>query len=413
MNSDNVSSENDDSSRFRRIVLDNGLTILFEKRDVDVTSVMLGVKYGSGYDSIKEKGLAHFIEHMCFKGTSKRIAKEISGDIEKVGGELNAFTHEEATVYYAKLPSGKAEIAMDVIFDIFFNPEFPEDEIKKEASVICEEIKMYNDNPTRHGFDVIKENLYEEPFGYSGTGRVETVLSMTREDLKKRHDMVYVPKNSVLCVVGNNDFDNIVALAEKFSPNVSGDKTLSMNVPKIVKRNHRTVEEREGIEQVQVFLGFHFPFVDERSRYSADVFSAILGQGMSSKLFEEVREKRGLAYSVKSVLDVGRDYGYMVIWAGTNPENINKVKRVCLEEFAKMGSISEAELEAAKIQVVGNWKVDSEDSGGTSVDLFMEEIRGNVFDYYKYEKKINSVKLEDIERLAEIVEYSSFSLEPK
>ena len=140
-------------------VLDNGLTVLFEKRDVPVTTVMLGVRYGSAYESSDEKGMAHFIEHMCFKGTEKRTVKQIAENVEKVGGDLNAFTSEEFTVYHVKLPSAHLNVAMDVIFDIFFNAIFPESDVKKEANVICEEIKMNRDNPMEIGRASCRERV--------------------------------------------------------------------------------------------------------------------------------------------------------------------------------------------------------------------------------------------------------------
>ncbi len=396
--------------KFQKRVLNNGLTVLFEKRDVDVTTVMLGVRYGSAYDSVEDKGMAHFIEHLCFKGTDKRNVREIASEVERIGGDLNAFTHEEVTAYHVKLPSRHLDIAMDVIFDIFFNPIFPSADVAKEADVICEEIKMYKDNPMRHTLEKIKENLYEEPFGYSGAGRAEVIKGMTREKLKKEHDRIYVPNNSVLCVVGNNDFEEVVALAEKLSADKSGGKKLEMK--DIVLMNVESGEIRVGIEQANVALGFHFPKASDKNRYVAEVFSAILGEGMSSRLFSEVREKRGLVYGVKTFLDNGNNYGYLIIWAGADPGKVGEVKRVCLEEFFKMKNLTEEELNDAKVQVVGNRKVESEGSSETAVNLVMEEIGGNVEEYYDYEALINKVTLEDVRKLASKVEYSSFSLEP-
>jgi len=400
--------------KFQKKVLENGLTILFEKRDVDVTTVTLGVKYGSGYDSVEEKGMAHFIEHLCFKGTERRKPKEIAQELEKVGGELNAYTFEQATMYLTKLPSKHLGVAMDVIFDIFFNSIFPEEDVKREASVICEEIKMCRDNPMRHSFDRIAENLYEEPFGLPGTGGAEVVLGMTREQLMKKHDEIYVPENSILCVVGNNDFEEIASLAEKLSSKARTGSSISakLEMPEVKKRLIKDKESRSGLEQSNVVLGIHFPKSGDRANYAAEVFSTILGKGMSSKLFEEVREKRGLVYGVKSDLDVGKYHGYMVIWAGTDPTKAEEVKKICLEEFGKMGEISQKELDEAKIQVVGNREVESEGSIETAVNLIMEEISRDAEKYYDYEKGINEVTLEDIKRLASKTKFASFSLGP-
>ncbi|MBT7102085.1 insulinase family protein [archaeon] len=394
---------------FKKKVLKNGLTVLFEKRDVPVTTVMLAAKYGSAYESVEEKGMAHFIEHLCFKGTANRTVKQIAEEVERVGGDLNAFTHEEVTAYHVKLPSEHLDIAMSVISDVFFNAIFPEEEVEKEGNVICEEIKMYKDNPIRHTIEKIKENLYEAPFGMSIAGSAENVKGMSRDTLYNKHREAYVPSNSILCVVGSNDFEEVVEIAEKFSEKKD---VVKVSVPKISEKILKDSESRPGVEQTNLAIGFHFPFAKENGRYAAELFSAILGQGMSSKLFTEVREKRGLVYAVKSDVDLGKEYGYMIIYAGTDEEKRQEVLDVCLEEFGKMGSITSEELEAAKVQVVGNRHVESEGSEATALNLILEEISGDSKDYYNYGKKIMAVSLADIKRLAKISKFSSFSLGP-
>lgn len=396
--------------RFQKKVLDNGLTVLFEKRDVPVATVMLAVKYGSAYDNVNEKGMAHFIEHLCFKGTGKRTAKEIVDEIEKIGGELNAFTSDEFTAYFSKLPSAHLGVAMDVIFDAFFNASFPEKEIGREANVVAEEIKMYRDNPRAHSFNKIRENLYEEPFSIFACGKSDVVKSMKRDQLKKRHRDVYAPNNSILCVVGNNDFDDIVEMAKKMSVDRKGIKK---EMPLIRKKIAKSSESRIGIEQANLVIGFHFPDNNKKTSYVAEVFSAILGSGMSSKLFTEVREKRGLVYGIKTDLDKGKDFGYIEIWAGTDSQKVEEVLRVSLEEFRKLGSISEEELREAKIQVVGNRDVASEGSMETAISLVSEEVYGYAEDYYKYKENIDKVSLKDIKDFSEIAEYSVFSLVPE
>ena len=154
------------------------------------------------------------MEHLCFKGTEKRTAEEIAEVLESKGGDLNAFTHEEITAYHVRLPSKHLELAIDVISDIFFNPTFPEEEFHRESEVICEEIKMYKDNPRAHSMEMLKNNLYEQPWGGFIAGSQETVKSMTQEQLLAKHRSTYVPKNSVLCVVGNNEFEDVLELAK-------------------------------------------------------------------------------------------------------------------------------------------------------------------------------------------------------
>ncbi len=407
-----VTSNDVSCSRFQRMKLRNGLTILHEKRDVPVTTVMLATKYGSIYESVEEKGIAHFIEHLCFKGTEKRSVKQIADEVEKVGGVLNAFTGEEVTAYHVKLPSEHLSIAMDVIFDVFFNASFPEEEVKKEANVICEEIKMYHDNPMAYVLNKIKTNLYYGAAGMFVAGTEENVKGMTREQLFNRHREVYIPSNAVLCVVGNNNFEEILQIASKLSQVAGRRSQVAGRDVEIKKRAIKDLEKRKGVQQTNLAIGFHFPCSSERERYVAEVFSAMLGEGMSSKLFSEVREKRGLVYGVKTDLDLGKNYGYMVIWAGTDSSNVKEVVDICLREFGNMGGISEEELAEAKVQVIGNRQVESEGSNETAVNLIMEELSGDAEDYYDYEKKIDAVTLGDIKKLAGISEYGSFSLGP-
>jgi len=394
---------------FNKKVLDNGLSILHEKRDVPVTTVMLACRYGYSYEDEKEKGMAHFMEHLCFKGTEKRGVDDISGEIEGVGGAFNAFTHEEVTAYHVKLPSRHFEKAMDVLFDIYFNASFPEEEVLKEARVIAEEIKMRKDNAAIFAHDKIKQQLYGVPFGLDGAGTIEGVLSMKREQLFEKHRKMYAPKNTILTVVGNNSFEEVVGLAKKFVVERDGEKSLKKEV---VLTNGEGFEKRRDISQVNVAFGIHFPNIKSNERYASEVFNSILGEGMSSKLFRELREKRGLVYGVRSSLDLGSRYGYMVIWAGTDTSKLDEVRKICKEEFSKMGSVSEEELGQAKIRLSGSRDVEMEDSSDVALGLIIEEMAGDGENYYKYLENVASVSLGDIYNLAKNSNFSEFWVGP-
>ena len=401
--------------KFRRKTLDSCLTVLFEGRDVGVTTMMLAVRYGSGDDGIEQKGMAHFIEHLCFKGTRKRTAKEIMSELEGFGGELNAGTHEDFTVYYVKFPSEHLGKAMEVLFDVFFCPIFPKKEVERERSVILEEIKMYHDAPHARVLDKISEGLYAAPFGCSGLGRKEDVARFSGEELKGRHSAIYVPSNVILSVVGNNDFDEVVRLAERFVDDARrnvdmGEKVIGVDRPEIVKRHLKDSEKREGLHQANIALGLHFPTARDNDRYAAELFCSILGEGMSSRLFEEVREKRGLVYGVKSNVDMGPDHGSMIIWAGTSPDSVEEVREVCLEEVGKMGSLTQEELDSAKVRIKGFKKVESENCGHVALDLVSEEISGKAEEYYEFEGRVDAVKLEDVRKLARFEDYAWYVL---
>ena len=395
--------------KFNKKVLKNGLTVLHEKRDVPVTTVMLAAKYGFAYEEENERGIAHFLEHLCFKGTKRRTALQISSEIESLGGIFNAFTAEEVTAYYTKLPSIHLEKAMDVIFDIFFNPTLPQEEIDKEGKVILEELKMRRDNPTVHIFDLLKETLYHAPFGISSSVESENVKKIKREDIMKRHSQTYVPKNSILCIVGNNDFEDVLKLAEKFSVEKTGEK---IEISEIKTRMLKKHDKRASLEQTSLAFGFHTNFEDKKMAYALDVFSAILGGGMSSKLFTEVREKRGLVYTVHSYNITGKNYGYFIIYSGTDKSKVEEVEKICMQEYKKMKDITKKKLESAKVQVIGNFDVKSEDSEEVAVHLILEETKEKAEDYYNYAKNINDVNLKDIKKLASNIEFSRAILGP-
>jgi predicted Zn-dependent peptidase len=395
--------------KFTKHTLPNGLTILHEKRDVNVTTVMLAAKYGSAYETKEQKGMAHFIEHLCFKGTKKRTTREIAKEVEDLGAQLNAFTSEEVTAYFVKLSSRHLDKAMDVIFDVFFNPTFPEEEVKKEASVICEEIKMYEDNPQYHSYDKIKENLYEEPFGLNIAGSQENVLSMTREQLYKQHRRLYHPANAILIVIGNNTFEDVKKLAELHSVERTGEKE---NIKPIITRTKETTEQRTQLQQTNIALGIPFPLTKQKEYYAAEIFNTILGEGMSSNLFTEIREKRGLVYGIHSHLDSGTHYGYFMISAGTDPTKTEEVIQLAKKEYQKMKEVTKEQIEEAKTKILGKKSVKEEDSSHTAIELLTKELAGNAEEYYKHEEHLKEVTLEDIKTLAEKTNWSSFTLGP-
>jgi predicted Zn-dependent peptidase len=393
---------------FKRVKLKNGLIILHEKRELAVTTVMLASRFGSAYESEKEKGIAHFLEHMCFKGTKKRNAKQISSDVEKLGGILNAYTGEEVTNFHVKLPSEHLGKAMEVLFDMYFNSVFSEDEIKKEAKVVCEEIKMYKDHPRMFVLTKLKELLYKKPFGLSIAGSEKNVLGFDRDFLLKKHDEMYSPGNSILCVVGNNSTDEIVELAEKFCGSRIRVK-VKLEKPETQVKDFS--EKRPGIEQANMAIGIHVPF-SEKERYAVDVFNAILGEGMSSKLFSEVREKRGLVYAVKSDVDSGKEFGYLMIYLGCDKKNLEQAKQVCIEEFKKMGEITQQELDDAKEQLIGNFRIGAEASEESANELVAEEVNFSAEKYYEYEKNVRAVGLEEVRKISKLDGFASAVLSP-
>jgi predicted Zn-dependent peptidase len=398
---------------FKRLVLDNGMTIVFEKRDVPVVSIALAVRNGGINEKESEKGISHYIEHMLYKGTPTRNAFKIAQEIEKNGGELNGFTSEEITAYWCKMPSKNADIGLEVLTDMVKNPLFDKEELEKERKVIFEEIKMRRDSPRTYTFDKIQEFLYGGTLGKGLIGTKETMNSIGREDLLKKFKEIYTPNNLILSVVGDYDFDKLVEFAKKNFGNEKG------KVPsfEIKLKNEVKIETRKGIDQANLVFAFHAPLAEDGLSPAAEVLITSLAGGMSSRLFSEIREKRNLAYAVKGDASISKDYSYLLIYVGTTKENVSKVKELILEEFQKVSNgLEEKELNEVKKQLIGNHQISMEDSQTQMVNLLLHEIEGDASKFYDHDEKISGVKLEEVKKLAsEVVEgkYSFFALVPE
>ncbi|KHO54853.1 MAG: peptidase M16 protein [archaeon GW2011_AR19] len=397
---------------FQKKILPNGMTIVFEKRNVPVVSVVFAVRAGGINEEVSEKGISHFIEHMLYKGTKTRTSKQIAEEIEKNGGELNGFTSEEITAYYCKMPSKHLEIALNVLTDIIKNSVFDEKELEKERKVIFEEIKMYKDNPQMHSLSETQKLLYTGTLGINLAGTFESMNSIDRKKITKKFKQIYEPNNFILCVVGDANFEQIIKFAEK---NFGNGKS---QVPKqkFELKNESKTEEREGVDQANLVFAYHIPTASDDGCYAAKVLSSLMTGGMSSRLFEEIREKRNLAYAISGDSNINRDFAYNLIYVGTMKENVDKVKELILKEFEKVSKeLTEKELNQTKEQLIGNYQISMEDSQTQMINLLVSEIQGDAKDFYEYEKNISKVKLKDVKELAKktIKEYSFFALVPK
>ena len=396
--------------KFYRKVLKNGLTIIFENRNLPVVSVGIAFRYGGVNESASERGISHFIEHMLYKGTKNRTSSQISGEIEKNGGVMNGFTDEEITTFWCKIPSDKLYTALDVLSDMVKNPLFDVKEMEKERKVIFEEMKMDYDNPQKYVLDQIQGLLYEKPLGIPLIGTHKTMNSIDREKLVKRFQDAYKPNNMILCIVGKADFSEIV----KFAENNFGKGKSRINKQKITLKNREKIEKRKGIDQANVVLAFHSPFSTDKKIYAAKVLMAIMTYGMSSRLFREIREKRNLAYAIFGDTNANKDFSYSYIYVGTAKEKLEENKKIILDEFRKVANeLTEKELESTKNQLMGNYKISMENSEIQMNFLLFYEIDREVKEFYDFEKNIRAVKLKDVKKLAKIRKYSFFALVPE
>jgi predicted Zn-dependent peptidase len=397
-------------SEFYRKILDNGMTILFEKRKVPVISVALAVKCGALNEEESEKGISHFIEHMLYKGTKKRTAKKIAEEIESRGGDLNGFTDELITAYWCKMPSKHLKVALEVLTDMIKNSVFDKKELEKERKVIFEEIKMRKDNPRIYVMDKIHSFLYEKPFGINVIGTYESMNSIKRDKLLKRFKEVYSPNNLILAIVGDADFSEIVEFAEKNFEKRRG----KVKKIKVISRNEIQSEKRKGIDQANLIFAHHVPLSSDKKSYSAIILNTLMAGGMSSRLFNEIREKRNLAYAVKGDSEITKDFAYNIIYIGTTKDKIEEIKKIILQEFEKVSkNLTEKELQKIKEQIIGNYSISMEDSQTQLVNLLSYEIDGDARKFYDFEKDILAINLKDVKNLAKIKDYSFFALVPE
>jgi len=400
-------------NKFFRKRLENGMTVIFEQRkDSGVVSVAFAVKHGGIHENEEEKGISHFIEHMLYKGTKTRNSKQISEAIEKNGGVLNGFTEEEMTAYWCKMPSKYLAIALDVLSDMILNPLFDEDELNKERKVIFEEMKMRKDRPDIYVIDKMQGLLFMGNLSMDIIGTEKSMNSITREKLINKFKKVYVSSNLILSVVGDCDFKDLCVFCEKRFKKELGE----IPEPLVGFKNEQKIEKREGIGQVNMIFAYHSPKANENLSYPGQVLSCLMAGGMSSRLFQEIREKRNLAYAVKGACNSAKRFGFSYIYVGTSKENVEKVKKLILEEFKKLIGLDSKELDQVKEQLIGNSKISREDSQGQMLDLLYNEIWDKAENSYKYEEEISKVKIEDVKSLAEGIKegnYSVIALVPK
>lgn len=389
--------------------LKNGMVVVMEKRELPVVSFSITNRFGAAFESSAEKGIAHFMEHLVFTGTKTRTHEDISREIEKKGGILNAFTAQEVTSFWFKLPSEHVFSGIDIIIDMLKNPKLDEKKFEKEKKVILEEIKMYHDMPQRFVYDKVESKLYGKPFGEGVIGSAKTVSSMNRDfvfDYFKKH---YSPENYIVTIVGNGDFDQICAYIEKNFEN-EGRKLKEF---KITKSNGHYSEERDGIDQAHFLFAVHAPLPGTKEYHALEVLDAYLANGMSSRLFLKIREEKGLAYNVRGMLNAEKNYNYYSIYVGTPKKNVEEVKKIIIEEFENVKKMTEKDLQEAKERVIGLRRVSSEEGSNVMNELMYHELIGDAEEYYEHESNIKKVKLADVKKLAKIKDYSTALIAPK
>jgi predicted Zn-dependent peptidase len=387
---------------FKKISLDNNIPLLLEATK-ELRSVCIGiwVKVGSRYEKENKNGISHFLEHMYFKGTEGRSARDIAIESDSLGGELNAFTSTEYTLFYIKVLNEYIEKAADLLTDIFLNATFPESDIEKEKNIVLEEIKMVEDNPGDYVHDLFCKNIWgEEGLGQSILGSKETIDSFTRKDLSEHIEQHYGTNDIVVACSGNFQEDELVGYLNR----TMGQ--LKREGGHVVKQ---TPHYRGGVNIItkemsesHICLGLRgLPYVSDQ-RYVLHLLNTILGSGFSSRLFQNIRENRGLAYSIYSFHSAFFDTGLWSVYAGTDRSHVSEVVNISVDEIRGLsGTVTVDDLERAKSQLKGNLVLALESTSNKMTNIAKQEIYyGKYFTPDEIIGMVESVTLDNIKDLA-------------
>ncbi|MGD2124726.1 MAG: pitrilysin family protein [Desulfobacteraceae bacterium] len=388
---------------YRKTVLDNGVRIVSERLD-HFRSVSLGiwVSAGSRDEMVDENGISHFIEHMIFKGTRTRNSLQIAKDLDAVGGLSNAFTGTEHTCFHSKVLDKHLLLLADILSDIFLNSIFDSHEMQRERQVILQEISLLEDTPDEH-IHVLLNRLFwmNHPLGMPILGTPDTVSAIRKESILDYIERFYTPERILVAAAGNVDHD---ALVGHFGPLLERLQPTHDDPPRNAPQGHAGVScHYKDLEQVHVCLGGKGPHMSSDLRYAAGVLNTILGGNMSSRLFQEIREKRGLAYSVYSFISAYVDAGLSGVCLGTDPRQINRALKVIQREIKKIqkGGISKSDLAATQEHLIGGILLNAENTDTRMIRLAKNEyVFGRYISYEELVADLEKVTVDEVVAVA-------------
>ncbi len=393
----------------KKTTLENGLRIITIPNKGSLTiTVLILVETGSKYETKEINGISHFLEHMCFKGTKKRPKSiNITSELDGIGASYNAFTSMEYTGYYAKAKNEHFDKILDVVSDIYLNQLFEQKEIKKERGVIIEEINMYEDLPMRRVQEIFTSLLYgDQPAGWSIAGEKEVIKTLRQKDFIDYHKQHYLAQSSIIVIAGDFKEDKTLKKIKRiFSSIKTGKKTPkiktfeSQNKPGVMLKTKQT-------DQSHLVLGVRTYDILDPRRYALSLLSEILGGGMSSRLFQKIREEMGAAYYVRAESDLYTDHGFLSASAGVEHGKIKKVIEAILKEFKKISQkiVGEKELKRAKEHLIGNFIMGLETSDEIAGFYGSQELlTKKIMRIEKVVKKVREVKIGQIQSVAKDV----------
>jgi predicted Zn-dependent peptidase len=390
---------------YKKVTLDNGLKIITHRMP-NMQSVALGIwiKVGGRYESSNNKGISHFLEHLLFKGSQKYSCRKIKESIEGVGGSLNGFTSEELTCYLVKLPGSYLDLALEVLSDMVINPALMQPDVEKERAVILEEIKMYKDLPQAYVHELLDELLWpDQPLGMSIVGTFDSVTGIKREDISLFKRRNYVPSNIVISAAGLLDHHKLTRRIEKiFRGSNKKDVNRFSKVEEDQAKPNLQVLDKDT-EQTHLALGFHSLKKGHPLKHAVALLHIILGANMSSRLFNEVREKRGLAYEIGTQVKRFQDTGAFIVHAGMDNNKVIEAMQVILKETGKIKErlVNEGEFKRAKEFYLGQLRLALEDT--LDHMFWIGESTATLDKTYSLEeivKEVEKVRRKDIQRVA-------------
>ena len=386
----------------RLTVLDNGLRVVTEDMaGLKSASAGIWVQAGGRHEAPQQNGIAHFLEHMAFKGTARRSALQIAEEIEDVGGYINAYTSRETTAYYARVLEEDVGLALDVVGDIVLNPAFHEADIETERHVILQEIGQALDTPDDIVFDWLHEASYpDQAFGRTILGPEERVGAFGRSDLQGFVDQHYAPGNMILAAAGAVDHDAVVAQAETMFAGLAARPAQGFEPAKFAGSERREVKD---LEQVHFAMAFDSPGYRDPMVHSAQVYAMVMGGGMSSRLFQKIREERGLCYSIFAQAGASEDAGQITLYAGTSEEEIGDLISLTVDELKRAAEdMSEAEVARARAQLKAGMLMGLESASSRAERIArLLAIHGRVPGVEEVVAKIDAVSLKDVRAFAE------------
>jgi len=362
--------------------LPNGLTLITEEMEhIRSASIGIWIKTGSRDEDLPLNGISHFIEHMVFKGTKHRTAEEIARQVDSIGGNMDAFTAKECVCFSAKVLDEHMPIAMEILSDLVLNPVFTAEDIGRERGVILEEIKMDEDNPDYLVHEIFTQNFWKDhPLGKPILGTKDTVKKFERDSVLDFYRQRFAPGNVIICAAGHFKHEQFVDLVAKHFDQMKAVKNGFHSpkpkiVPRIIMRN------KKSLEQVQICVGVPSHPIAHENRHASYLLNTLLGGGMSSRLFQNIRERQGLAYAIYSDLSPYRDTGCLSVYAGTSRESAGKVVQSVVSEFRKLKKepVPEEELRRSKDQMKGSLMLSLESSSARMSNLARQEM---YFDHF-------------------------------